>query len=292
MKIKRLILLLMLSMSLAAMEKDEIVGTTGPQASQTDLGSIPEEIKVQIIPVIAQADTIQDAILSLRALSAANKEFYRLVNDPKVTEQILDELIKKFPAESDTEHKYTTDDQRMIAAIALNTNGARNWLQQNHPNWLQVIKAQIENLGNLLVYIGREKIKIWRMLMLNQRLAQYLAKEYRTKSLIFFRNATFLHEVTGILRDYDFVNDLVKAGADVNAQDLKGSTPLMNAAFEGDVGIVKLLLDANANPFLQNQYGHTAYTIALPRGNAQIIKLLEEAEKRWGQKLHPALGQY
>jgi ankyrin repeat protein len=41
---------------------------------------------------------------------------------------------------------------------------------------------------------------------------------------------------------------LIRAGADVNAADAQGTTPLMRAAFYGRAAVVRLLLEAGANP--------------------------------------------
>ena len=44
------------------------------------------------------------------------------------------------------------------------------------------------------------------------------------------------------------VSALIKAGADVNAADIAGTTPLMRAAFHGHIAVVRELLLAGASP--------------------------------------------
>jgi ankyrin repeat protein len=51
---------------------------------------------------------------------------------------------------------------------------------------------------------------------------------------------------------------LVSQGADVNAKDNRGETPLMYAAMVGSVEAMKFLLERNADPNVQNQFGSTA----------------------------------
>ncbi|NHE58969.1 tetratricopeptide repeat protein [Cyclobacterium plantarum] len=50
-------------------------------------------------------------------------------------------------------------------------------------------------------------------------------------------------------RDLPQVQQLVKAGADVNALDENGATPLMWAAYQADLEMVKWLVDNGADPF-------------------------------------------
>lgn len=54
----------------------------------------------------------------------------------------------------------------------------------------------------------------------------------------------------------------IRGGADVNAADSKGTTPLMCAAFHGHIEVVKALLAAGASPLAcqQKRRGHKANT--------------------------------
>jgi ankyrin repeat protein len=55
---------------------------------------------------------------------------------------------------------------------------------------------------------------------------------------------------------------LIRAGADVNAADAVGTTPLMCAAFHGHTAVVRALLAAGAPPLARQQKrrGHKAHT--------------------------------
>lgn len=66
---------------------------------------------------------------------------------------------------------------------------------------------------------------------------------------------------------------LIKAGADI---ELGASTPLMEAAQEGHLELVKYLLHANANVHAQTQTGDTALTYACENGHTDVADLLLE----------------
>ena len=62
---------------------------------------------------------------------------------------------------------------------------------------------------------------------------------------------------------------LVEAGADVNAQNKDGRTPLMlTAQHATDHQVMKLLLDVGADPKIKNKLGHNALYYA--KGNMNL----------------------
>jgi ankyrin repeat protein len=68
---------------------------------------------------------------------------------------------------------------------------------------------------------------------------------------------TPLHDAASIGHQR-LVRALITAGADVNAQDSQGSTPLHRACrYSADLDIVKELLDARANPRMLDGEGHS-----------------------------------
>ena len=68
---------------------------------------------------------------------------------------------------------------------------------------------------------------------------------------------------------------LVEAGADVNAKQRHGWTPLHGAAHSGDVELVELLLGRGADPDAKHQEGKTALDLARENGHAAVAELLE-----------------
>ncbi len=79
---------------------------------------------------------------------------------------------------------------------------------------------------------------------------------------------------------------LIDAGANVNAQNDMGTTPLMsavyddlNAVYDDSPAIVHLLLDAGADRTITNRYGETAADMARRNGKQKILELLEPPRK-------------
>jgi ankyrin repeat protein len=70
---------------------------------------------------------------------------------------------------------------------------------------------------------------------------------------------------------------LVESGADVNAVDRHGQTPLMNSAGSGAADIAALLLSSGAEVDAATTDGQTALMIAAGKGYKEIAELLLEA---------------
>lgn len=73
------------------------------------------------------------------------------------------------------------------------------------------------------------------------------------------------------------VRAALAAGADANARDADGSTPMTYAAHFGDVGSVQALLGAKGNPNLANRYGVAPMHEAALRADASLLKTLLDA---------------
>ena len=85
----------------------------------------------------------------------------------------------------------------------------------------------------------------------------------------------------------EFAEALVKADADINASTSKGLTALMLAAFEGHAGMTRFLLSSGADATRQNEAGLTAFALARAKNNTEIMELLAQASAGAGA---PGLG--
>lgn len=81
--------------------------------------------------------------------------------------------------------------------------------------------------------------------------------------------------VTGNL---EFVRQHIEAGTDINMKDpMSGSTALITAATFGKTAIAKALIDANADPDIQNNEGSTALHAAAFFCRVEIVQMLIDA---------------
>jgi ankyrin repeat protein len=82
---------------------------------------------------------------------------------------------------------------------------------------------------------------------------------------------------------------LIEAGANVEAANSRGETPLMLASEYGNVGVVQELLKFGASVLAQNKAGHTVIDHALFRDKPEVLKLLtthEEHQRTYTQRLN------
>lgn len=78
------------------------------------------------------------------------------------------------------------------------------------------------------------------------------------------------------------VKSLIKAGADVNAQNRDGYTPLMLAARTDNTSLAETLLSAGAKPAMKNNKGETALSIA--KSKAVDRGMIDLLSKKASQK--------
>lgn len=90
------------------------------------------------------------------------------------------------------------------------------------------------------------------------------------------KSAPGLTPLTGAIygRQVKMVEQLLKAGADVNERDGYKFTPLTRAAWEGSFEIAKLLLKWKAKVSAYDGYGFTALSRAATSGHVEIVDLL------------------
>ncbi len=80
----------------------------------------------------------------------------------------------------------------------------------------------------------------------------------------------------------EVVKALLAAGADREARIGYGVRPLMYAAGNGEAGVVEALLAAGADPAAKNEGGRTALMMVKDRDYVDVINLLHEAELALG----------
>src|SRR5262245_17402193 len=70
---------------------------------------------------------------------------------------------------------------------------------------------------------------------------------------------------------------MIAAGADVNAAQGDGTTPLHWAAYKIDADLVRALLQRGAKPDVVNNYGSSPLAEAVKTANAGVVKMLLDA---------------
>lgn len=112
-------------------------------------------------------------------------------------------------------------------------------------------------------------------------IGQYLENGGRTDIKAFFEAVKFGHE--------DIASLFLAFGAQVNKANKENTTALMVAVGRDNIGTVKLLLEAGADPTKKDKRGHTALFYAknsiLGLENEEEIQLLEKAFNEHGGKL-------
>jgi ankyrin repeat protein len=70
------------------------------------------------------------------------------------------------------------------------------------------------------------------------------------------------------------VKAVLAKGANPNAQDLSGNTPLQMAAIYGNVEAAEVLIEAKAQVNLANKYGNSPLMWAAGNGHTELVKFL------------------
>ena len=80
--------------------------------------------------------------------------------------------------------------------------------------------------------------------------------------------------------EVEIAKTLIAAKANANAANESGQTSLMFAALAGRTKMVDYLLQVGADPKAKDKSGHTALSLAKGQEAKEVVKLLEEAERK------------
>ena len=82
------------------------------------------------------------------------------------------------------------------------------------------------------------------------------------------------------LKQLAMARSLLERGAKVDHRNERGSTPLMQAVYSGNIEVARMLLNAGADPTIKNQYGYTALDYALEGNHREIARMLRAHDRR------------
>ena len=82
-----------------------------------------------------------------------------------------------------------------------------------------------------------------------------------------------LHYAVDVAR-VDLARDLIQRGADLEAKDERGYSPLILAAFKGRTAVLRILLEGGADAKAQDKHGNSALMFAAQGGDLEAVKLL------------------
>jgi ankyrin repeat protein len=86
-----------------------------------------------------------------------------------------------------------------------------------------------------------------------------------------------LHACVNTVDSKDYIQQLIRAGADVNCRDQQNVTPLMKAVTHNDLGALQALIEKGADVNCESDFKETPLCKAVKRSNWNIAKQLIEA---------------
>jgi hypothetical protein len=87
---------------------------------------------------------------------------------------------------------------------------------------------------------------------------------------------TLLHRATHNSFDLDIIDYLIKKGANVNAKDHLGKTPLHRAVRSRRLDVVKYLITQGADVNAKEEFGDGVLVSAVSSGNLEMVKYIVE----------------
>ncbi len=90
-----------------------------------------------------------------------------------------------------------------------------------------------------------------------------------------------MHVAATHLHGIDLARLLLRSGANSNAKNDEGWTPLHMTALSGNSQLAELLLVSNAQPNLKAKNGWTPFFTALSRGQREVMRILHHQQPRF-----------
>ncbi|MEX0940028.1 MAG: ankyrin repeat domain-containing protein [Candidatus Babeliales bacterium] len=207
------------------------------------LEQLPPEILEKIIIILSEEEDLNNIIYNLSQIAQTNTYFRELLNDPTLINYIIQKLKKGNPAND------------LLYALALAPfAGAQKWIQQK--------------LSDGTITTNK----------LSLHLSWLIASYFRGKILA----AGFDFDLTP-QHAKKILEGIINIGFDPNTPNSFGDTLLAQAIFDKNIPIIEFLLKVPNINTKNVSKGKSALEVAQKYGNFQIIKMLQEYEKKKGK---------
>ena len=100
-------------------------------------------------------------------------------------------------------------------------------------------------------------------------------------------HAITLHLCANPTKGKKVAKQLIKEGADVNARNIFGSTPLHHAVKHDKINVVKFLRDNGANENIADDSGTTPLSLARKKGSMDIVNIMTRPQPPGQPQLQP-----
>ena len=154
--------------------------------------------------------------------------------------------------------------------------GHFGWVQQIKALWNEVLKQykfrqrlRVAEDCDISCHVGLTMLH-HACLRSHNRVVEFFLSQCPLVNMKSIKGNTPLHFACGDLKQ---IRLLIAAGADVNAENALGVTPLMYAVSEGEES-VQLLLEQGALPSAKTKFGVTTLEFALEENDANVVQLL------------------
>ena len=242
--------------------------------NDASLDFLPAEVVTIIVAhLIDQHDNLTAAYNGVVNFLTTNKEYADWLNDADFRKRLVDTLYKKFMP-------VKPNDNALAAAIkfvfSIKNPAHQKAAYSKLIEWFNVpLESKIlffqEKLKEAIKAGNQAKAKD--LVALINYVGQLTNKSYQTLNTPDTEGNMALHYAS-LYEQYDVIESLLKAGADVNAKNKNGETPLHMVT---DEAIVNLLMQYGADPYSANNKGVTPLEEARNLNYTNLVKSMEEA---------------